>query len=507
MPQAETLPFGPGALAVVGVYVLGLLAVGAYARSQRRDNSLGDFFLAGRTMGPLVLLLTLYATQYSGNTFLGFTGAAYREGFSFLVCVHFMTAVIVAYIFFAPKLYRLSREQKFITPGDFIFFRYRSHFLRIAVTLLMVFALCNFTLAQMKTLGTAFESISQGAVPMWAGVVGMAVVMLIYESLGGMRSVAWTDALQGTILFVGFGILMYLAFTQVGTLPEAAAKLAADPGTLHKVQHPDGDGTRYWISFVLMVGLSVSIYPQALQRIYAAKSVGALKKSLAVMAFVPLMTGLVAVMVGFLMAAHAPELETLGLGPGASKAIVPSETVLMILCLQIMQQSALGYWLVVIIFASLLAAVMSTADSALLSIGSMITKDLYGSYLKPGASQEHLTRVGKWAVWLLMIPIVWFAVGYEGTLIQLLKIKLELLIQCSPAILLGVHVKRLRARTVALGLVAGVAVTLGLIWSGDLGLAEVNYPQVWGIHSGMIGLAANLAICFRDIFRRQKNAG
>ncbi len=86
--NAPELPFGPGALAVAGIYVLSLLGIGAYAYSKRRDQSLSDFYLAGRNMGVVVLLLTLYATQYSGNTLFGFSGAAYREGFRFIVCVH-----------------------------------------------------------------------------------------------------------------------------------------------------------------------------------------------------------------------------------------------------------------------------------------------------------------------------------------------------------------------------------------------------------------------------------
>jgi SSS family solute:Na+ symporter len=505
MTETNTLPFGPGAFIVVGIYIASLLAIGAYAWSKRQNETLSDFYLAGRDMGFFVLLLTLYATQYSGNTFLGFTGAAYRNGLSFLVCVHFMTAVIVGYVVFAPRLYRLSRQQKFITPGDYIFFRYKSDFLRILITLIMVFALCNFTLAQMKTLGTAFEGISQGRIPMWIGVIGMTLVMLIYESLGGMRSVAWTDAVQGGILVIGFLLLSYLALTQIGSLPDAVAKLAANPDTLHKVQPPDGDGARYWISFVLLVGLAISIYPQAIQRIYAARNVLTLKRSLAVMAFVPLTTGLVAVLIGVLMAAHVPGLDMQAMPDGTTKTIVPSETVLTILCLQVMQASEFGYWVVVFIFSALLAAVMSTTDSALLSIGSMLTRDIYGPYIRPQAGQAELTRVGKYAAWFLMVPIVWIALGYQGTLIQLLSIKLELLVQCAPAIMLGLHCPKLDTRTVILAILAGILLTFGLTWAGDLGLADSNIRKVAGFHSGIIGLALNIGICVIGIMRNRKN--
>ncbi len=477
------LPFGPGALWVVALYLLSLLGIGGYAYRKRREESLGDFYLGGREMGLVVLFLTLYATQYSGNTLFGFSGAAYRQGLGFLVCVPFMTAIVLAYLIFAPKLFEQSRRFEFITPGDYIEQRFQSPALRIVVTLIMIYVLCNFTLAQMKTLGTAFEGISQGRVPMWVGVVGLAVIMLIYESLGGMRSVAWTDVLQGGVLMTGFGLLMYMAFSHLGDLPSAIQTLSDDPATRYKVTRPDAEGIRTWLSFILLVGLGGAIYPQAIQRLYSAKSATTLRRSLALMGFAPLVTALFAVMVGVLMAAHRPDL-----GQGISDAVIPSETALTQLCFEVMQASTLGYWLVVILFSAILAAVMSTADSALLSISSMVTRDLYSRFWNPQADQAHLTKLGRGITCLVLGPLVWLALTYEGTLIQLLKIKFDLLIQCVPAFYLGVHCPNLKARSVLAGLIAGLAFSLGLI--------ALGHGKLWGFHSGIWGLALNLLVCW-----------
>ncbi len=497
------LPFGPGALFVMVLYILSLLGVGGYAYYRSKENSLSDFFLGGREFGVGVLLLTLYATQYSGNTLFGFSGAAYRDGLRFLVCTQFMTAIVVGYLILAPRLFRLSREQKFITPGDFIYYRFQSKGLRLVITVIMVYVLCNFTLSQMKALGTVFSGLSHGRIPLWVGVVGLALIMLIYESLGGMRSVAWTDVLQGGILMIGFILLIIVAFGELGDLPGAIEKLASDPNTKHKVLAPEGDGLRTWLSFILMVGLGATLYPQAIQRIYASKNSVVLKKSLAIMGFLPLTTTLVAVTVGILMAAEEPNLgNTLASG---KSTVIPSETVLALMCLKVMQSSELGYWLVVIIFSAILAAVMSTADSAMLSISSMITKDIYGECFRPDADQKHLTKIGKLITWILMAPIVFTAIHYEGTLIQLLKIKFDILLQCVPAFYLGVHFPKLSSKTVTLGLIVGLVFTLLLSFSGDLGLAEKNYNKVWGFHSGVLSLGVNLLICFFGIFYSPKN--
>ena len=488
---SDKLPFGPDAFAVLALFILSMLAIGWAAFIRRDKETLEDFYLAGRGLGFGVLLFTLYATQYSGNTLIGFSGAAYRTGFHFLVSVHFMTAIVVAYLLFAPKLFRLSRERKFLTPGDFIYHRYRSNVLRIVITLLMLYALCNFTVAQMKTLGSAFAGLSQGRIPMWVGVIGLLIVMLIYESLGGMRSVAWTDVIQGGVLFFGFILLFVLAWTQIGDLPSAVAKLSIDPELKFKTEPPNLSAWPRWISFVLLIGLGGGVYPQAIQRLYAASSIRVLKKSLAVMVFIPMTTSLVAVCVGVIMAGHRPGLTFTG-----SKSIVASETVLPALCYEIMTGSKAGYWLVVVLFSALIAAVMSTSDSALLSIGSMVTQDIYGQYIRPGSSQSHLTSVGRWFSWLLMIPVTWVALVYEGNLIHLLQLKFELLIQCVPAIYLGIHWQKLTASTVLKGIFVGLLVTLVLT------LFPETVSDMWGVHPGMIGLSINLLMCATDYFRK-----
>ena len=111
-----------------------------------------------------------------------------------------MFSIIVGYMLFAPRLVLLARCENFITPGDFISYRFKSRLLTLISTLLMIYALCNYTLAQLKAMGAAVEGITDGAVPSAYGIIALAIIMVIYETLGGMRSVAWTDVLQGVVI-------------------------------------------------------------------------------------------------------------------------------------------------------------------------------------------------------------------------------------------------------------------------------------------------------------------
>jgi Na+/proline symporter len=242
------------------------------------------------------------------------------------------------------------------------------------------------------------------------------------------------------------------------------------------VTAPSLETCNTWISFIVLLGCGAAIYPQAIQRLYASRSVRGLKSSLAVMAFMPLTTTLIALVCGATGRIVLPGMEG-----------IATDQVLARLCGLIMQDSAAGYWLVVVIIAAALAALMSTADSALLSISSMFTRDIYQAHLRPDSSEEELTRVGKICSWVFVFLLVVVAIGTEKTLVRLLELKFEVLIQVVPCFFLGLYWRHLSSNIVLTGMLVGLAVGLGLTVAGQ--------PKVWGFHAGVVGLACNFVIC------------
>lgn len=462
---------------VVIAYLILLIIIGLVGRVARKENSLDDFYLGGRNLGIIVLLLTLYATQYSGNTLFGFSGSAYRNGFWFLLSVTFMMAVIAGYLLYAPRLYCLSRQKRYLTTADFIQDRYKYRPLSILISLIGVVALCNFILSNLKAIGLFIESGSAN-ISMAQGVITFAFIVVLYETLGGMRSVAWTDVLQGLVLFIGciliFGVIIFhldglhvLSINLRNVRPEFWS-----PPTLHQKIS--------WLSSILIVGFGISLYPQAIQRIYAAKSKLVLKRSLQVMVFLPLVTTLFMLTVGWVGAAKIP-----GLGKEASDTITVQ--MLNFIVAEVPQMQIL----LVVFVAAVFAAIMSTVDSSLLSISSSITKDIYAP-LRPHSSQAELTLFGKLISWILMAAMTILALITQDTIWRLIEIKLELLIQITPAILLGIHTKRVSAGPVFAGLIVGTIITLLYVITIKLGS---NIPvRPFGIHAGLWGLLVNCVI-------------
>jgi SSS family transporter len=465
-------------MGVLGAYLGALLILGIIGRLARRNNSLGDFFLAGRGLGFLVLLLTLYATQYSGNTLIGFSASGYRNGFSFLVSVAFMMGVVGVYLSFAPQLNRLSKAENYVTLGDYIQGRYRSRLLTVCISISGIIALGNFLITNLKAMGEVATEVTGGAVSPVMCIAVLALVIIIYETLGGLRSVAWTDVLQGLMLFFGCTIIFVAVIATFGGLETMADRL-------HEVrpdfwQPPGPSELLTWTSTLLIVSIGVALYPQAIQRVYAARNATVLRRALVVMVFLPLFTTLPMVLLGILTNVFHPDLS-----PGESERATAV----------ILGEVAMAYpamkWIIVLFVGAVLAAIMSTADSALLSIASSITKDLVQP-VRPQWDEAKLTFLGKGLSWGIMAGAALLAITLPQSIWALVEIKVELLVQCAPALILGIHCRKIPAQAVLAGFIAGNVLALAFLVGGSY--SEILPARPLGVHAGLWGLLLNIMV-------------
>ena len=465
---------------ILCAYILTLIGIGWLGKKAQKEKSLADFYLAGRGMGFFVLFLTLYATQYSGNTLVGFAGRAYREGYQALVLITFLSAAVGAFAIYGPRLYRLSKKHSFITPSDYIEHRFEYKNLTYLSATLCVVALANYILTNLKAIGFIVVAVTGGAIPFIYGVIALSLVMVIYETLGGMRSVAWTDALQGIILIVGIITIFISINVEYGGLDfiyDQINRLDQD-----KLTAPTISEKLSWFSTVCLGFFGISLYPHAIQRIYSANKLSTLKRSLQIMAFMPLITVLFMIVVG---------LTALALVPGLDRQA--SEGATLIVLQDLAGRGAIGTGMMVLFLSATIAAIMSTVDSALLSMSSIITKDFY-TRLSPGKTQEELTKVGKTISWAIMALAVYLAIVLPQTIWRLLEIKLELLIQISPAIFIGLYNNKVKGRSVFYGMLFGTAFSLIVMIANKQGLSIPAKP--FGVHAGVWGLIINCAVIY-----------
>ncbi|GHB93231.1 sodium:solute symporter family protein [Cerasicoccus arenae] len=472
-------PFGAGGIIVVAIYLGLMIAFGLAGRFARKENSLGDFFLGGRSLGFFVLLMTLYATQYSGNTLIGYAGKAYRSGFEVLVSLPFMMAGIGFYLLYAPKLQRLSREGDFITLGDYIQRRYNHRWLTSLIALSGIVALGNFMITNLKAMGEMTAVVAGDYLTPTQGILILVVIILIYETLGGLRSVAWTDVLQGLLLLIGCTIIFTATLSNLGGVSGAADKLHdVRPDFWEPLSTMSCVG---WVSSALIISLGFSLYPQAIQRIYAAKSPKVLRRSLQVMVFMPLVTTLLMVTIGVLGNIAHPGLDTQSSG-GITMLVLGDYAA----------SHPAAKWVVFVFVAAVIAAIMSTADSILLAIASSATQDFFRPLFKTD-DQKKLTLLGKVISTGVMIICVLLATELPQSIWKLIEIKTELLAQTAPALICGLHFKKLRAGPVLAGFLAGTIFTL-IFQVGSIVTDNAIPGKPFHIHAGLWGVLLNFAL-------------
>jgi solute:Na+ symporter, SSS family len=461
------------------LYVVVLVVIGFAARQKRQDGTLGDVFLANRTLGPGVLLLTLFATQYSANSFQGFPGQTYREGLAYFMSVPFMIAIVAGYTLFAPRLFALSRRHQFLTPTDYLEHRYALPALNYLSAAVFIVALGNFILAQLIALGQVFSTLTNNAVPYSLVVVTGGAVVLVYQLMGGMRAVAWADVFQGTVLALGLLVIGWLVWVQIGSPAGVVSTVELLRPDL--VESPDWNTNLIWLSNLALLALGAPLYPQAIQRIFAAQRLKALRTALATLAVVPLVATSIVIFVGAAGIALFPQLDRFAADQVTFRVVE-----------YLQQTTAVAYYPAILIALAVVAAILSTADSCLLTLSSIVVKDVVARTRRvEGEALDRLTRLVPWISIVLTAVLVMLAMRPLTTLWGLLIIKFEILIQLSPAFVLGTLHDRgaaggVQAREILAGMVTGLVVTLVLYLSG-LG-------SVYGLHAGTVGVALNYAV-------------
>jgi solute:Na+ symporter, SSS family len=470
-----------------------LLVIGAFARQARRERTFGDYFLAGRSLGPIVVLFTIFATQYSGNAFSGIPGQTYREGLSVLMSVTFGVALVAGFTLFAPTLFRVSRDKQLVTPTDFLHYRYGSPWVSHLATAVFVSALLNFLLAQLMALGQSFDALTDGQIPYWTVVVGGGAVVLAYTVMGGMRAVAWTDVFQGIVMVVGLVVVVLLLWVEVGSPVSVVRSMNLLRPEL--VAAPTWRTCSMWLSNILLLTLGAPLYPQAIQRIFAARNLRAIRTALGAMALVPLIVFPTAVFIGAAGSALFPQLDRM-----------TADSVTFLVVRYLVESDTLAYYPALLVMVAIISAIMSTADSCLLSLSSIITKDIVKARHRDVDRDSRLPAMVPVISALVILTVIALGIRPRMTLWGLLIIKFEVLIQLSPAFVLGtLHARDDRrafaARDVLPGMVTGLVLTLSLYLTG--------HETIVGFHAGAVAVVLNylIVVTARALRLRRERVG
>ena len=234
------------AIYLLGVFVLAWLS----SRVRQKKEFVGEYFLGGRSLGLWAFALTFAATSSSGGSFMGFPSLVYTHGWVLALWIaSYMLVPLVGMGLLGKRVNRLARQSGAVTIPDLIKARFRSESVGMIATLLVLFFMFFYLLAQFKAgskiMTTLLQDVAiyQSAVNAIGGAIDglpwiasaepdyvlcllvFAFSVIVYTAFGGFRAVVWTDVMQGIVMGAGVIILLFLTLGQVGGLTKATEQL------------------------------------------------------------------------------------------------------------------------------------------------------------------------------------------------------------------------------------------------------------------------------------------
>ncbi|MFO7675122.1 MAG: sodium:solute symporter family protein [bacterium] len=345
-------------IAIIAGYLAALAGLGLWARRRARPGD-EDFFLAGRSIGPALLLATMAATNFSAFTVFGFAGEGYRSGWAYYPVMAFGTGFMaLSFIFFGIPAMRAARRLGAVTPPELIRLRFGNRWLHGAyLAVMVVFTLPYLAL---QPLGAGYALHGLFGVPVGAGAVLVTVVGVGYLLLAGMRGDVLTDVLQGIVMSVALAALLFGLSGALGGFGNANRQVADLLPALFSRPGPGGFTVALTFSYYLLWFAADPMFPQLFQRFLAARDERALIRTATLYPLVTAGLFFLPIAVGVIGRSAVPGLE----GKAADGVLA------------LAAGRALPAWAGAAVLAAGLAALMSTMDSQLLTLSSMLVRDL-----------------------------------------------------------------------------------------------------------------------------------
>lgn len=370
----EELFYANTPIIIILVFTLIPLVIGSIA-AQNSISTIQDFFICGRSMGTVISFFTVYATWWSSFAFLGSISYFYSAGSVYWTAIAWNILFGILYMWFGSRISTYGKEKGYITPIDFFADIYESKLLNKFVTLTMIIFTIPYIQIQFYGGAIIIEIATKGIIPWQICALMFYLVMIIYLWAGGLRAVAWADVFYGILIFFGMLTGGFLLIAEVGGVDATFSRLIAERPDL--ILLPKGSaGITLWIAMFVMMPIGALMGPQMWIRMYATREI----RTFYIM---PLLISFAAIAyLGSMFAGSAAVL----LKPG----VASSDTILPLLLVEY----APG-WLMAIVMCCGAAACLSTANSDIHAVSTLITLDIYKQYIRPKSTEKHIVFVAK----------------------------------------------------------------------------------------------------------------
>ena len=392
------------------VYLCLLVAVGAYKIKSVKSSE--DFMVAGRSLHWYVLVGTLLATWMGSGSLFSGAGLGYRNGLAGLWSSGGAWFGIALIYFISSRIRNFGK----VTVPDIFEVRY-GKFAAIMATITTVIAYTTIVSYQFRGGGKVLSMVSDGIVSMETGIIVTALFAISYTVLAGMFSVVYTDVINGILMTIGtFSALIFLVIkvggiNEIILVAESAGKWQWF-GNWNAERVGDISGPIIAISFFVPTMLLLMGDANMYQRLFSAKNAGSAKKAVfywiigviileSVISMLGL-TGYVAAQKGIIpdlvqqAQSGLTDINTISMleaRQSGSEAVIPA----------IARYSGLPLILGLLLASTMMAIIVSTADSFLLIPATNLTRDVYLKYINPNSTENQILLISRIIVLILGI--------------------------------------------------------------------------------------------------------
>ena len=456
-------------ISVLVVYLLILLAIGLWGG--RESKTVSGYYVAGKKLPSWVIAFSSNSTGESAWLLLGLTGMGYTVGaHAFWIILGEVLGIALAWTLVARPFKAYTDRFDSITVPDYLEDRFRdkAHVIRWISAVIILSMVTAYTAAQLTASGKAFDSFlgtSYGT-----GVLIGAAVILYYTTVGGFKAVAYSDLLQGVLMFVCLVTLPIVAIPAAGGWTEVMGALHAEDPALLKPMGSLGLTLPGVISAMGFVGIGLAFLgaPQLLTRFISARD----QKQIVEGGFIA-----VVCVIGFDVGAVLSGMAGRVLFPG----LLDPETVLPEMSASLFPAVFTGIFLVVV-----LAAIMSTVDSLLILASSAVVRDIVQQIFNPKWSEKRLSFYGK---------LVTVVIGAAAVIMALAEVRMVfwfvlfawsgLACAFTPVVLCSLFWKRTTRAGAIAGMIGGFVTTVAWVVFFKEGFYDL-YEMLPGFAAGFL---------------------
>jgi Na+/proline symporter len=261
-------------LATLAIYFVIFVLI-SWAAKRKLAKDVGDYVVASRNLGWVVVTFTMYASVLSGVGMAGIPSTIYTIGVPFVVTA--LTGIIISTAllwYFGPRIWLLGKEYSFTTPGDLLGEYYQSDIVRMYTVIASVLYNIAYIVAQLLAGGILLNVLSGNAISFATGIWIITIIVIIHVALAGLRGIAWLDFFNGALILLllfSFGVIIMAAAggpaSVVAGLGGIRDRFISIPGMIG-IFSPS---RIYGVAIGLSLG-AIVLSPSAWIRMYSARS-------------------------------------------------------------------------------------------------------------------------------------------------------------------------------------------------------------------------------------------